>query len=246
VTLEVVSLAERPDLTAAMWSMPSSWPRFMLQDLVAEVLYRRIAVDFPEYQLLALDDGGELVGRVNTIPFVWTGQDDDLPDLGWDGVLQRGFRDRERGEQATAVSLLEARVVPDRQGRGLSAALLQAARAAVRRLGYEDLFGPVRPTGKHLEPHTPMHAYVTRTRDDGLPEDPWLRVHVRLGGRVVRVCPVSMTIPGTLAEWREWTGLPLDRSGPAEVPGALVPVHVSAEHDAAVYVEPNVWVHHRL
>ncbi|SFO59691.1 hypothetical protein SAMN05660359_04592 [Geodermatophilus obscurus] len=98
MTLEVVSLAERPDLTAAMWSMPSSWPRFMLQDLVAEVLYRRIAVDFPEYQLLALDDGGELVGRVNTIPFVWTGQDDDLPDLGWDGVLQRGSRDRERGE----------------------------------------------------------------------------------------------------------------------------------------------------
>ncbi len=91
-----------------------------------------------------------------------------------------------------------------------------------------------------------MGEYVARTRDDGLPEDPWLRVHVRLGARVVRVCPVSMTIPGTLAEWREWTGLPLDRSGPAEVPGALVPVHVSLEHDVAVYVEPNVWVHHRL
>jgi hypothetical protein len=25
-----------------------------------------------------------------------------------------------------------------------------------------------------------------------------------------------------------------------------VPVHVSLEHDVAVYVEPNVWVHHRL
>jgi GNAT superfamily N-acetyltransferase len=218
----------------------------MLQDLVAEVLYGRLGVDFPEYQLLALDEAGELVGRVNTVPFVWTGEDDDLPDLGWDGVLQRGFRDRRLGERPTAVSLLEARVVPDRQGRGLSAALLQAARAAVHDLGHTDLFGPVRPTEKHREPRTPMGEYVARTRDDGLPEDPWLRVHVRLGARVVRVCPVSMTIPGTLAEWREWTGLPLDRSGPAEVPGALVPVHVSVEHDVAVYVEPNVWVHHRL
>ncbi len=246
MTLTVVPLAERPDLASAMWSMPSSWPRFMLQDLVAEVLYGRLGVDFPEYQLLALDDAGELVGRVNTVPFVWTGEDDDLPDLGWDGVLQRGFRDRGRGERPTAVSLLEARVVPDRQGRGLSTALLQAARAAVRDLGHTDLFGPVRPTEKHREPRTPMGEYVARTRDDGLPADPWLRVHVRLGARVVRVCPVSMTIPGTLAEWREWTGLPLDRSGPAEVPGALVPVHVSLEHDVAVYVEPNVWVHHRL
>jgi hypothetical protein len=30
------------------------------------------------------------------------------------------------------------------------------------------------------------------------------------------------------------------------VPGALSPVHVSAEHDHAVYVEPNLWVHHRV
>ena len=35
-------------------------------------------------------------------------------------------------------------------------------------------------------------------------------------------------------------------SGPVVVPGALVPVHVSPEQDHAVYVEPNVWVHHRV
>jgi len=30
------------------------------------------------------------------------------------------------------------------------------------------------------------------------------------------------------------------------VPEALVPVHCDAEHDHAVYVEPNVWVEHAL
>jgi hypothetical protein len=35
-------------------------------------------------------------------------------------------------------------------------------------------------------------------------------------------------------------------SGPIVVPGALVPVQCSVEHDYAVYVEPGVWVHHRL
>ena len=47
-----------------------------------------------------------------------------------------------------------------------------------------------------------------------------------------------MVIVGTLAEWREWTGLLFERSGIAIVPGALSPVHVSLEQDHAVYVEP--------
>jgi len=55
-----------------------------------------------------------------------------------------------------------------------------------------------------------------------------------------------MVIAGTLAEWREWTGLPLAESGPTVVPGALSPVHVSLKQDHAVYVEPNLWVRHPL
>jgi hypothetical protein len=91
-----------------------------------------------------------------------------------------------------------------------------------------------------------MPEYVARVRTDGLPADPWLRVHVRLGARLIKVCPLSMTVPGTLAQWREWTGLPLASSGLVDVPGTLTPVHVSVEHDHAVYIEPNVWLHHHM
>jgi hypothetical protein len=91
-----------------------------------------------------------------------------------------------------------------------------------------------------------MTEYAARTRPDGLPEDPWLRVHVRAGGQILKVCPVSMTIAGSLSQWRGWTGMPFDTGGPVVVPGALTPVEVSVEHDRAVYVEPNVWVRHRL
>lgn len=91
-----------------------------------------------------------------------------------------------------------------------------------------------------------MTEYVRRAGSDGLPADPWLRTHVRIGGRLVRLCPLSMTIAGTLADWREWTGLPLATSGLLDIPGALVPVHVSVEQDHAVYVEPNVWMHHQV
>ena len=51
---------------------------------------------------------------------------------------------------------------------------------------------------------------------------------------------------GTVAEWSEWTGLRFERSGDYVVPGALSPIHVSCEQDHAVYVEPNLWVHHRV
>lgn len=240
-----VTLAERPDLVDAMWSMASSWPHFMLQDPVSELWFRRIGDAFPEHQLVALDESGAIVARVNAVPLASTSLD-ALPDRGWDAVVEQAFADAEAGREPRLVSLVEARVVPERQGAGLSAELLRAARRNVQRLGGRDLVAPVRPTAKSLEPHTPMWEYACRVRDDGLPADPWLRTHVRLGARIVRVCPLSMTIAGTLGDWRTWTGMPLDVSGAVEVPGALSPVHVSVEQDCAVYVEPNVWVHHPL
>ena len=70
-------------------------------------------------------------------------------------------------------------------------------------------------------------------------------VRPRFGGRIDKVAPRSMVVPGTLEEWREWTGLPFDETGPVLVPQALVPVHCDLEHEVATYVEPNVWVVHR-
>jgi hypothetical protein len=87
---------------------------------------------------------------------------------------------------------------------------------------------------------------VALTRADGLPQDAWVRAHVRLGARIVKVAPCSMTVSGTLAEWSRWTGLPFDQGGEVVVPGTLSPVHVSREQDHAVYIEPNLWMHHRV
>jgi hypothetical protein len=55
-----------------------------------------------------------------------------------------------------------------------------------------------------------------------------------------------MTVTGTIDEWRTWTGLPFTEDGPVLVPEALVPVHCDQVRGVATYVEPNVWVHHRL
>lgn len=137
-------------------------------------------------------------------------------------------------------------VAPRLQRRGISRLMMAAMRDNTRRLGFDDLYVPLRPTEKHLEPRTPFADYIARQRADGLPHDSWIRAHVLAGAQIVKAAPYSMVVSGTIAEWTAWTGLAFGASGPAIVPGALSPVHVSLEQDYAVYVEPNLWVHHRL
>jgi GNAT superfamily N-acetyltransferase len=242
VSLKISVLSDRRDLVEAMWNMPNSWPEFMRHDPIGGLFYGNVETRFPEYVLVAQDDRGEVVASAYSVPFVRHGG--ALPDNGWDFVIRNGLLASLRGQQADAISAVEIAVRPDRQGSGVSHEMLAAMRANAARRGFAELVAPVRPNAK-ADVHEPMSTYAFRVREDGLPADPWLRVHVRAGGRIERVAPRSMVIPGTLEEWREWTGLPFDKTGPVLVPHALAPVHCDVEHGVATYVEPNVWVVHR-
>ncbi|MEU6018596.1 N-acetyltransferase [Streptomyces sp. NPDC047515] len=246
--LTVTTLAARPELAGAAGRMPDSWPGFVLEDLVGWANYPRIAVDFPEYVLVATDEDGAVVARAYSVPFaLHVPGREELPEGGWDQVLLWAFSDLRHGRTPDTVSAIEIAVTNGRQGEGISARMVAAMRENAGRLGFADLVAPVRPSAKHLDVSAPMEEYARRTRtEDGLPYDPWLRVHVRAGGAIEAVAPVSMTVSGSLARWRSWTGLPFDEDGPVEVPGALVPVQCSVAHGYAVYVEPNVWVRHRV
>jgi GNAT superfamily N-acetyltransferase len=242
--LRIVSLAERPDLAGAMGDFGDCWPEFMLHDPIAGLM-EDLPGWCPDLQFVAFD-GDDVVGKAQAVPVPWTRPLDELPGRGWDEILLRGDHGHRTGATATIASALEIALRPAARGRGHSARLLGAMRDAVAARGLRDLVAPVRPCDKHLEPHVPMAEYAARVGADGLPVDPWLRVHARAGAQLLGVAPCAMTISGTLEDWRRWTGLPCDRSGSLEVAGALAPVHVSVEHDHAVYVEANVWMHHRL
>ena len=115
-----------------------------------------------------------------------------------------------------------------------------------RTRGFSDLYAPVRPTQKHLQPRLPMADYVRQIGPEGLPKSLVARLHVRAGGRIIKLAPYAMTIVGSVADWTKWTGMQFETSGPIDVPHAPVPVNISLEHDFGVYVEPGVWVDHRL
>ncbi len=242
VPLKISVLADRPDFVEAMWNMPNSWPEFMRHDPIGGLFYGNVEERFADYVLVAQDETGEVVACAYSIPFVLEGG--ALPDNGWDFVIRNGLLASLRGQQPDAISAVEIAVRADCQGRGLSHEMLVAMRDNAARRGFAELFAPVRPNGK-ADAHEPMSTYAFRVREDGLPIDPWLRVHVRAGGRIAKVAPRSMVIPGTLEEWRQWTGLSFSRTGPVLVPQALAPVHCDVEHGVATYVEPNVWVVHR-
>ena len=69
---------------------------------------------------------------------------------------------------------------------------------------------------------------------------------MRLGAEIVRPCPESMTITGTVSEWERWTSMLFPEGGDYVVPGALELVTIDRETDIGTYVEPNVWMHHQL
>ena len=241
--MEIVTLADRPDLESRLWELVSVWPEFMLWDPIADLYYPKAAEIWSEFVLMAVVEGS-VAARGFTVPFSTNPElgRSPMPDGGWDLVIRWAHDDRDAGRVTDVIAGLEVAVLPEYRASGVAAEMVAAMKANCERLGYRRLVIPVRPSRKHVEPATPMAEYVARVRDDGLPEDPWLRVHARAGGVLGEVCPTAMTISGTLEQWRSWTGLAFDRSGEVTVDGALVPVHVSVEQDYAVYVEPNVWV----
>jgi hypothetical protein len=93
----------------------------------------------------------------------------------------------------------------------------------------------------------PLHAiddYARWERRDGLPFDPWIRLHVRLGARVLRTEPTSIGFSAPVSDWEAWTGRRFSRDGKHVFPGGLAPLQVAGHYGR--YWEPNVWMRHEV
>lgn len=242
--MRIVSLAGRPDLLGGALALGDIGAEFMQHDPVATLVRAtRLARRWPDYFLVVLD-GDVPVARAVSVPVEYpAAARPELPDHGWDGAILWAAQDALDERPCSALIALDVQVAADRRGTGLAAIALSGLGERARSLGLRGPFVPVRPTGKVRCPELPMREYLSRRRPDGLPEDPWLRTHERLGARLCKVAPFAMTITGTLADWTAWTGRePVDC--PNLVEGAIAPVLVSRQQDLGVYVEPNVWLEH--
>jgi GNAT superfamily N-acetyltransferase len=248
--LQVYTLKARPDLRPHVFSAefrPPFWPEFMLHDPVARLYFAAPLFDeYLDFALAAVVED-KVVARAFSVPFAFgIPARVALPDGGWDEVIRWAHEDRLVGRQPTAVSALEISILPQARRAGNAQRILAAMKANARKLGFSDLYAPVRPTEKHLHPSLPITEYANLTRADGLPQDAWLRTHVRAGGRIIKTAPYAMTIIGTVADWCQWANMTFTSTGLWSVPGALSQVYVSLEGNVAIYIEPGIWVHHPL
>jgi hypothetical protein len=242
----LVSLAERPDLASPVSDHNvAAWPDFMLEDEVANSLFNHAFRDFPQLQFVLLGPGDEIVAANNAMPLWWDGSDDGLPE-GWDDQVVRSVEDLRSGRLSNTLGALQIVVASTARGGRHSGTMVEAMRAAARLAGWTALIACVRPTIKDRYPLQPIETYAFWTRDDGLPFDPWIRLHARLGGRIVKGAPRSMTMRGSVAEWVKWTGMSFPESGEYVVPGATSPVHIDRERDEGVYYDQNIWMVHQL
>jgi hypothetical protein len=244
----LVTAAERPELTDDMLRLGASpWPEFLNHDPVVSGLWRSIYELAPDFQLALLDEQTNALAAIgNCIPIRWDGEAETLPDRGIDAVLEDGvacLRDHATPSAASALMIVVSR---GRLGQGLSERAIRAMAEVVGRHGLFDLVAPVRPTDKHHYPLISMERYIRWRREDGLPFDPWIRVHKRVGGEILGCASAAMRVTGSIAEWERWTGMAMPDSGAYVVPGALVPVELDRERDLGEYLEPACWMRHRV
>ncbi|AQZ67024.1 unnamed protein product [[Actinomadura] parvosata subsp. kistnae] len=243
--LSPVVFADRPDLhEQADTIFSADWPEFIFHDPVADQYLDRVREYFRQLSLLLLDDDGRIAAGGWGVALRWDGSVGGLPG-GYDDALRQAVELREAGGEADTLVIGAAQVRSDLQGQGVAAAMVRQLADAGVRAGLVRVIVPVRPALKARYPLTPMARFMAWTRPDGLPLDPWLRTHRRMGARLLGPAERSMVMCGSVAEWEEWAGMPLPDSGPYVVAGALAPVEVDRERDVGVLAEPNVWVRHR-
>ncbi len=220
------------------------WPEFMLHDPVADLLVQCLE-RLPEYQFVFVEDDNPVpVAIANSIPLLWEGRIEDLPDEGWDWALTKGIEDLDAGRTPNILCALQIVVFGENRGRGISQQAVTTMKQISANHNLNGLIAPVRPNMKSDFPDTPIAEYIKWENDDGQPFDPWLRVHHKVGGRIIKPCNHAMNISGTISEWQEWTRMRFPKTGDYVVPGALIPVNIDIESDKGLYIEPNVWVHH--
>jgi hypothetical protein len=242
--LEIFTAEERPDL----WEQARTeqifdalWPEYNLHGTHAPVYFGALIPRFAHLQALFVDRRtGRLVARARTIPFWWDRTLEDLPS----GIDALGRRAVEDPRAPTALSALAAEVRSEHQRTGLSALVIATMTTMAQRAGFAPLVAPVRPSWKDRFPLHSIGDYAIWQRRDGLPFDPWIRVHVRLRARVLRPEPKSMEFTAPVSDWEAWTGTRFHHDGSYVFPRGLAPLTVAGE--VGRYWEPNVWMLHEV
>jgi hypothetical protein len=220
------------------------FPVFISGDKEVPKYIERVRASFQEYDLILTNEDDQLVATGWGVPIIWSGEVSELPSSFAD-VLRQSIDVLEGSSTADTFVICGAVVHPSFKGGEAAESLIRALCDTAAAHHLANVIAPVRPTRKHLYPLLGIDAYAAWVRDDGMPWDPWLRLHVRIGGKVIGLAREAQTMTDAVSQWEEWTGLEIPVSGNYIIPKGMAPLHIDKIDDLGTYVEPNVWVRHR-
>ena len=244
--LTVVTFNQRPDLFDQQEQICGrAFPEFLYYSDTAAAFWEKMISFHDAFQFMLLEQD-QVAAVINCLPMDLDMPVGTLPDHAFDWAFEKSIKDYEDGNKPNAAVGVQIVVSEAYQGKGVSGTAIEALKKACLQKGLAKIIIPVRPTLKSRYPLQSMEDYIRWKRDDGLPFDPWLRVHVKCKASIVKVCGNAVEIKGTVAQWEKWTKMVFPLSGEYVVDGALRPVSIDRERNMGRYVEPNVWVSYDL
>jgi len=222
-------------------AIQNAFPDIILCSKFIEKYWDRVEEYFPEYQIFLIGEENQILGFMNAIPLHWDQPLDDLPDEGWDWMLEKGVLDYEQGLKPNSLGGLQIIVTPDNLGKGYSGVLIREAKQVFREKEFDHFIIPIRPTYKSRYPEMKMEEYM-QMKIDGKIYDPWIRTHLKGGAKIISVCTQAMTIEGNVQFWERLIHRKVRESGSYIVEGALNLVDIDVENNRGSYYEDNIWI----
>ena len=219
------------------------FPAFITADPEVKKYIARVRDYFPQLDMILMSEDGQPAATGWGVPIEWTDDVADLPPSFAD-ILRVAVQAHESGTDTNAFVICGGVVHPELKGTGTATELVRALVETGQDHGMTRVLAPLRPTRKHLYPLISIEEYASWVRDDGLPFDPWLRLHMRAGGRVIALAPAAQAMTGSVQEWEQWARMSLPATGQYVIPDGMSVLHIDTAADVGTYTEPNIWVRH--
>jgi len=241
----VCEKSKRPDLLDRVNELNNSaWPKFVDGENVMRTYWGFIKDKFPDHQLLLLIDD-KVAAVINTAAFYWDKEDEEIDDGGIYWALKRISHDYYSNIRPNTLMALQVIINPIFRGKGLSYYCVKELIRFGKMKNYQRLVIPLRPSMKHKYPLIKAADYMEWRDEYDLPYDPWLRVHVKFGAKLVKKCK-GICVAGTKKDWECWTGLKFLSAGDYVIPGGLNTVRFEPREKLMIYEQENVWAIHNL
>jgi GNAT superfamily N-acetyltransferase len=224
----------------------NSFPEFLVDNSHTKDKFIWLADVFKDSHIVFLDDKKERVLAVGFSAPMHL-DDDALPENGWEGGVDKIISDYEQKKKPNTLMALSASVSVDARGQGLGGKILEGYLQRAQELNLSKVIAPARPISKNKFPDLTMEEYVNLyDSDTGEHRDPWIRTHIRCGGKIAGIGRNSHVVHfadgswPSVQKWQEWTGMNFNKDGFYDIPDGNAKLHI---HDGiGEYREDCIWI----